>query len=62
MVDKTCGQAGETVNSISISSKIRSGWHICVGFSSGSCEMYFHVQIKQSCKSENLARGSVFLV
>ena len=32
-----------------------SFWMVCVvAFSPGSFEMYFHVQIKQSCKSEDL--------
>ena len=52
MVDNICGQGGETVNR-SISSKIRSGSY-AQPFSPGSFEMYFHVQIKQSCKSERL--------
>ena len=34
-----------------ISSKIRSGWY---AFSPGSFEVYFHGQIKRSCKSKKL--------
>ena len=47
------GQGEKTVNSRNISSKIRSGWY-AQPVSPGSCEMYFHVQIKPSCKSERL--------
>ena len=48
-----CGQRRETVNSRNVSSEIRSGWY-AQPFSPRNFEMYFHVQITPSCKSERL--------